>query len=37
MALQKNITKVTAVGNSAAFILMRDLLEMLGLEVGQEV
>lgn len=34
MALRK---KVTAVGNSAAIILSRDLLELLGLEIGQEV
>ncbi len=29
--------KVTAVGNSAAIILPRDLLETLGLKIGQEV
>jgi antitoxin component of MazEF toxin-antitoxin module len=29
--------KVTAVGGSAAIILPRDLLESLGLEIGQEV
>lgn len=34
MALRK---KVTAVGNSAAIVLSRDLLQLLGLEVGQEV
>jgi antitoxin component of MazEF toxin-antitoxin module len=34
MTLRK---KVTTVGNSAAIILSRDLLELLGLEIGQEV
>jgi antitoxin component of MazEF toxin-antitoxin module len=34
MVLRK---KVTAVGNSAAILLSRDLLQLLGLEVGQEV
>jgi antitoxin component of MazEF toxin-antitoxin module len=34
MALRK---KVITVGNSAAIILSRDLLELLGLEIGQEV
>lgn len=29
--------KVTAAGGSAAIILPRDLLELLGLEIGQEV
>lgn len=34
MVLRK---KVTAVGNSAAIVLSRDLLQLLGLEIGQEV
>lgn len=34
MALRK---KIIAVGNSAAILLSRDLLRLLGLEVGQEV
>jgi len=34
MVLRK---KVTAVGNSAAIVLSRDLLQLLDLEVGQEV
>ncbi len=34
MALRK---KITAVGNSAAIVLSRDLLRLLGLEIGQEV
>lgn len=34
MVLRK---KVTAVGNSAAILLSRDLMQLLGLEVGQEV
>ncbi|MBV9926081.1 MAG: hypothetical protein JOZ96_13770 [Acidobacteria bacterium] len=34
MALRK---KVTAVGNSAAIVLSRDLLQLLDLEIGSEV
>jgi antitoxin component of MazEF toxin-antitoxin module len=34
MALRK---KITTVSNSAAIILSQDLLELLGLEIGQEV
>lgn len=34
MVLRK---KVTAVGNSAAIVLSKDLMQLLGLEIGQEV
>lgn len=34
MSLRK---KLTALGDSAAILLTQDLLEMLGLEIGQEV